>query len=89
MHIALPIGDGNIVMANDVLQPLGQQLMQGNNLYVSVHPASREADRDIQRSFRGGRDRDALRQLSGDYYGSLKDKFGVMCMVNYGPPREE
>jgi uncharacterized glyoxalase superfamily protein PhnB len=28
-------------------------------------------------------------QLWGDYYGSLKDKFWVMWMVNYGTPREE
>lgn len=27
-------------------------------------------------------------QAWGDYYGSLKDRFGVMWMVNYSPPRE-
>ena len=46
LHIALPIGDGNILMASDVLGSLGQHLVQGNNTYVSVHPESREeADR--------------------------------------------
>jgi PhnB protein len=46
IHIALPIGDDNVLMASDVLESLGQQLVQGNNVYVSVHPTSREeADR--------------------------------------------
>jgi PhnB protein len=46
MHIALPIGDDNVLMASDVLESLGQQVVQGNNVYVSVHPTSREeADR--------------------------------------------
>jgi uncharacterized glyoxalase superfamily protein PhnB len=25
----------------------------------------------------------------GDYYGSLKDKFGVLWMVNYSRPKAE
>jgi PhnB protein len=46
MHISLPIGDDNILMASDTLESLGQQLRPGNNAYVSVHPTSREeADR--------------------------------------------
>ena len=33
-------------MASDVLESLGQQLVQGNNVYVSVHPTShQEPDR--------------------------------------------
>jgi PhnB protein len=28
-------------------------------------------------------------QVWGDYFGSLKDRFGVQWMVNYSPPREE
>ena len=26
---------------------------------------------------------------AGDYNGALKDKFGVMWMANYTPPRDE
>jgi PhnB protein len=45
MHIGLPIGD-QMLMATDTLASLGQELTQGNNSYVSVHPDSRdEADR--------------------------------------------
>jgi PhnB protein len=91
MHIALPIGEDNVLMASDVLESLGQQLVQGNNVYVSVHPASREeADRIFGAlSERAEIEMPIADQVWGAYYGSLKDRFGVMWMVNYGPPREE
>ena len=28
-------------------------------------------------------------QVWGDYFGSLKDKFRVMWMMNYGPSRDD
>jgi PhnB protein len=91
MHIALPIGDDNVLMASDVLESLGQQLVQGNNVYVSVDPTSRdEADR-IFNALSEGADIEMpiADQAWGDYYGSLQDKFGVQWMVNYSPPRAE
>ena len=46
MHMALPIGKDNVLMATDTLESLGQKLVQGNNVYLSVHPESKEeADR--------------------------------------------
>ncbi len=91
MHIALPIGEDNVLMASDVLESLGQQLVQGNNVYVSVHPASREEADRIFSALSEGADIEMpiADQVWGDYYGSLRDRFGVMWMVNYGPPREE
>ena len=91
MHIALPIGDDNVLMASDVLESLGQRLVQGNNVYVSVHPASREEASRIFSALSEGAEVEMpiADQVWGDYFGSLKDKFGVMWMVNYGPPREE
>ena len=91
MHIALPIGEDNVLMASDVLESLGQQLVQGNNVYVSVHPTTREeADRIFNALSEGAEiEMPIADQVWGDYYGSLKDKFGVQWMVNYTPPREE
>ncbi len=91
MHIALPIGDDNILMASDVLESLGHRLVQGNNVYVSVHPTSREeADRIFNALADGAEiEMPIADQVWGDYYGSLKDKFGVQWMVNYSPPREQ
>jgi PhnB protein len=91
MHIGLPIGEDNILMASDVLESLGQQLVEGNNVYVSVHPDSREeADRIFNALSEGAEiEMPIADQVWGDYYGSLKDKFGVRWMLNYSPPREE
>jgi PhnB protein len=91
MHVALPIGEGNVLMATDTLQSLGQQLVQGNNVYISVDPSSKEeADRLFDALSDGGEvEMPIADQAWGDYYGSFKDKFGVMWMVNYSPPKED
>jgi len=91
MHIALPIGKDDILMASDTLRSLGQELVLGNNAYVSVHPESKEEADRIFSALSEGADIEMpiADQVWGDYYGSLKDKFGVQWMVNYSPPREE
>ncbi len=91
MHVSLPIGRDEVLMASDALASLGQELVQGNNVYVSVHPDSREeADRIFNALSAGGDTEMAIAdQPWGDYFGSFKDRFGVMWMVNYSPPREE
>ena len=91
MHIALPIGEDSILMASDSLESLGHALVQGNNVYVSLHPDSREeADRIFNALSAGAKiEMPIADQMWGDYYGALKDKFGVMWMVNHSPPREE
>ena len=83
MHIALPIGD-NLLMASDVLESQGQQLVQGNNNYVMVNPDGKEeADRIFKGLSRGADiEMPIADQPWGDYFGSLKDKFGVMWMVD-------
>lgn len=91
MHIALPIGEDDILMASDTLRSLGQELVQGNNAYVSAHPASKEeADRIFSALAEAAEiEMPIADQVWGDYYGSLKDKFGVRWMVNYSPPRDD
>jgi PhnB protein len=89
MHIALPIGD-TLLMASDTLEALGQQLVQGNNNYVCVVPESREEAGRIFNALSRGADIEMpiSDQPWGDYFGSLKDKFGVMWMVDYGEPQQ-
>ena len=91
MHIALPIGADDILMASDTLRSLGQELVPGNNVYISVHPDSKEEADRIFGALSEGADVEMpiADQVWGDYYGALKDKFGVKWMVNYSPPREE
>ncbi len=88
MHVALPIGENDLLMATDTLESLGQELVLGNNVYLSVQPDSKE---DADRIFRalsadGTIEMDIADQVWGDYYGSLVDKFGVRWMVNYSYP---
>ncbi len=91
MHIGLPVGKDDILMASDSLESLGQKLTQGNNVYISVHPESKkEADRIFNALSAGGTIEMAIAdQVWGDYYGSFKDKFGVLWMVNYAYPKSK
>src|SRR5215218_10529057 len=46
MHIALAIGNGDVLMATDALESMGQKLTEGNNFSISISTESREeADR--------------------------------------------
>jgi PhnB protein len=91
MHIGLPVGKDDILMASDTLRSLGHEFVQGNNAYVSVHPESKEeADRIFSALSDGAEiEMPIADQVWGDYYGALKDKFGVMWMVNYSSPRDD
>ncbi len=90
MHIGLPIGKDNVLMATDTLASLGQKLVQGNNVYISVHPESKEdSDRIFNALSEGGTiEMPIADQPWGDYYGSLRDKFGMGWMVDYSYPKK-
>jgi len=89
MHLALPVG-GDVLMASDALESMGQKLVPGNNVYLSVHADGKaEADRIFGALAAGGAVEMALAdQPWGDYWGSLKDKFGVLWMVSYTYPKK-
>ncbi len=82
MHVALPVGN-DLLMGSDVFP--GQPFVQGNNNYISLFPESREeADRLFGALSEGGEvEMPMADQFWGDYFGSLKDKFGVYWMINY------
>ena len=93
MHISLPIAEGTILMASDVIKTSGHGLETGNNLHIMLSPTSKE---EADRLFEGlSRDGDIEMHLEeqfwGDYYGSFTDKFGIKWMVSYngeqGKPR--
>jgi PhnB protein len=85
MHISLPIGGGIVLMASDIVPSMGHKLNQGNGIYISLHPESREeADRIFQNLSEGGEVEMPMEdQFWGDYFGSFVDKFGVCWMINY------
>ncbi len=89
MHVGLPVGKADVLMASDSLESMGQKLIQGNNVYISAHPESKdEASRIFKALSAGGTvEMSIADQPWGDYYGSLRDKFGVQWMVNYSYPK--
>jgi PhnB protein len=90
MHIGLPISDDEVLMASDALESLGQTLVQGNNVYISVHPTSKEeADRIFYALSQGGDIEMSIADQPWGDYGSFKDKFGVQWMVNYSHPQQQ
>lgn len=90
MHIALPIGNGTILMATDSLESLGQKLTFGNNFYIALAPESKEeAERLFNGLSDGGKVEMPLQDMFwGALYGSFSDRFGVHWMVNYAKKRD-
>lgn len=84
MHVALPIGNGQFLMASDCLESRGHVLRQGNNNYIAVAADSREeAERIFEGLSEGGKVEVPLADMFwGDYFGSFVDKFGVCWMVS-------
>lgn len=85
MHIALPIGNGAILMATDSLESLGQKLTVGNNFYICLSPDTKEeADRLFNGLSEGGKIEMPIQDMFwGAYWGSFTDKFGVQWMINF------
>lgn len=89
MHVSLPIGNGQYLMASDCLPSQGHILRQGNNNYISITPDSREeADRLFNGLSAGGTVEMPMEDMFwGDYFGSFVDKFGVCWMINFCNPK--
>jgi PhnB protein len=85
MHICLPILGGHKLMGTDAPESMGFTLNQGNNVYISLHPDSREeADRIFSALMEGGQIELPLQDMFwGAYYGSGKDQFGIQWMVHF------
>lgn len=84
MHIALPIG-GSVLMASDAIKAMGQKLVEADNFSTAVNADSKEeADRIFGGLADGGNVEMALADAFwGDYFGMLRDRFGIQWMVSY------
>jgi len=87
MHIALPIGNENVLMATDMLESMGPKLEEGNNFSISFSADSREeADKIFKGLADGGKEEMPLADAFwGAYFGMLQDKFGIRWMVSHDP----
>src|SRR5215211_2127740 len=75
MHVSLPILGGHRLMGTDAPESMGFTLTQGNNVYISLAPDSREeADRLFGALSAGGNVEMPMGdQFWGDYFGSFTD----------------
>jgi PhnB protein len=90
MHIALPVGNGNMLMATDSLESMGQKLVAGNNHYFMLGAESKEeADHLFAKLSVNGKIEMPLQDTFwGAYYGSFTDQFGIQWMIDYEYPKE-
>jgi PhnB protein len=91
MHIALPIGKGNVLMGTDAVGEMGKSLSVGNNISLSVGADSeQEAEKIFNGLAAGGKVTMPLSKTFWNaYFGMLTDKFGINWMVNYDYPKAQ
>ena len=87
MHISLPIGNGNTLMATDALESMGHKVSAGNNFHLSVETESKsEADKIFNSLAEGGKvTMPQAETFWGSYFGMVNDKFGIQWMIGYTP----
>jgi PhnB protein len=87
MHISLPIGKHNVLIANDVPEFMGRVNENENRSKISISAESREeADRVFNGLSAGG----AIEGPIGDspwgtYAGMFRDKYGIEWIVEFDP----
>ena len=87
MHIALPIGKDNVLMANDVPSGLGQVNENENRSKISISAESKEeADKLFNGLSAGGQVECPIGDSPwGSYFGMFRDKYGIEWMVDFDP----
>lgn len=90
LHISMEIAPGYILMASDC-PPTVPAATTGTNISLSVDAASKEeADRVFNALAEGGEITMPLADTFWNaYFGMLRDKFGIMWMVNYDHGKKE
>jgi len=85
MHVSLPIGKGNVLMATDACESMGYTLTIGNNFYISINAESEEEATNFFNGLSaGGKVTMPLHKAFwGAYFGMFTDKFGIQWMVSY------
>ena len=83
MHVSLPILGGTLIMGTDMLESMGQKLIVGNNITISLEPDTNDdADLLFNALSEGGSDAAPMRNEFWGYWGCCLDKFGIRWMLN-------
>jgi PhnB protein len=89
MHLSLPIGNNNHLLASDALESMGQTLNVGTNFTLTINTESeKEADKIFNALSHGGQITMAMNKAFwGAYVGMLTDKFAIQWMISYDPDK--
>ncbi len=87
MHIALPIGKGSMLMANDVPEIMGRTNENENRSKIVISAESKEeADKLFSGLSVGGKIEMSIADSPwGSYFGMFRDKYGIEWMVDFDP----
>jgi PhnB protein len=87
MHIALPIGKHNVLIANDVPDFMGPVNEKENRSKILVNAESREEAYKIFNGLSAGGDVEGPIGDSpwGSYAGMFRDKYGIEWIVEFDP----
>lgn len=87
MHIALPIGNGSMLMANDVPEIMGRTNENENRSKIFIRAESKEeADKLFNGLSAGGQMEGPIGEGPwGSYFGCFRDKYGIEWIVEFDP----
>jgi PhnB protein len=87
MHIALPIGQHNVLMGSDTPETLGKHSEMETRSKISISAESREeADHLFRGLSAGGQVEMPIADSPwGSYFGMFRDKFGIEWMIDFDP----
>ncbi len=85
MHIALPIGNHNVLMGSDTPAFMGKHNENENRSKISISAESKEeADQLFNGLSAGGKvEMPIAGSPWGSYFGMFRDKYGIEWMVNF------
>jgi len=85
MHIALPIGKSNMLMANDVPEILGKVNENENRSKISISAETKEEAAKLFSGLSAGGQIEMPIEDSpwGSYFGMFRDKYGIEWMVEF------
>ena len=87
MYIALPIGNGNVLIANDVPEFMGKVNENENRSKILIQTDNKEeADQLFNGLSVGGTVEGPMSNSPwGSYFGMFRDKYGIEWMVEFDP----
>ena len=90
IHISLPIGKGNVLMASDNLESMGHEIIAGDNFHICIHTENeKETDKLFKALSANGKTEMPLNKTFwGAYFGMCRDKFGIQWMISYDQPQK-